>query len=333
MFKCPFCNFKTEESDIFESHLLEDHFITISDYYEMIFPEVEDDRCYKCGKPKNPLTYIEPGTYFMPCWDCMTNRYEKTQSLAMIQSAIKDYYTKISTDRFLQMFLIGDVYFNSTATHTYEEFKGVLKSLQRTNKIDRNKIWFLDWIPGFPKTICQDNLSGIKVVLIDDRYDVISEKDKIRINSWIIKLPDFVPFDQRHHSRYNLLNISVDSRNTKRLRLKNEDKCIRFQNNGESPFKSLLKLENLDGTPLSPLDLSEQDLTVTKLILLRNKNFMRLIVSFLDEIVKSVGIISDSVFLRNTITINPGKEDIKLNFSWLPKEEKLRKNYINVSIL
>ena len=78
---------------------------------------------------------------------------------------------------------------------------------------------------------------------------------------------------------------------------------------------------------------SEQDLTVTKLILLRNKNFMRLIVSFLDEIVKSVGIISDSVFLRNTITINPGKEDIKLNFSWLPKEEKLRKNYINVSIL
>ena len=53
----------------------------------------------------------------------------------------------------------------------------------------------------------------------------------------------------------------------------------------------------------------------------------------IDEIVKSVGIISDSVFLRNTITINPGKEDIKLNFSWLPKEEKLRKNYINVSIL
>ena len=58
---------------------------------------------------------------------------------------------------------------------------------------------------------------------------------------------------------------------------------------------------------------------------------MKLIWSIFEEVSKNVGIISDSVFLRNTVMINPDKEKLKVNLSWLP--EKSRDNFINISIL
>ena len=64
---------------------------------------------------------------------------------------------------------------------------------------------------------------------------------------------------------------------------------------------------------------------------MRNKTFMKLIWSIFEEVSKNVGIISDSVFLRNTVMINPDKKKLKVNLSWLP--EKNRDNFINISIL
>ena len=46
---------------------------------------------------------------------------------------------------------------------------------------------------------------------------------------------------------------------------------------------------------------------------------------------KNVGILSDSAFLKNTVTINPGKSQLKVNLSWTP--EGKRDNFINISIL
>lgn len=329
MYKCPYCDFKYEELSELEQHLLEDHFLSVQSYYEMNHIENQGDgKCYKCGDPRSPLTYLDPTGYFLPCWNCVTNKYEKAQFITTIQSAIKDYFSRVIKDRYLQMFLVNDLYFEWTLSHTYEEFKNVLKNLQKYN---RNKIWFLDWRVGFPKTISTDNLDGIEVKLIDDWYEVESGKDQIRINSWIVKMPDIIPFDQRHHHRYNILNLSADSRNTKRLRLKDEkDQCVKFYNSQKESFcKSIFSIVDLDGREVESL--SEQDLTVTKLVLMRNKTFMKLIWSIFEEVSKNVGIISDSVFLRNTVMINPDKKKLKVNLSWLP--EKSRDNFINISIL
>lgn len=325
--KCPYCDYRYEELSDLEEHLLTDHFLPIQSYYEMIPREVKggDGKCYKCGSLRPPLTYLNPTGYYLPCWNCITNKYEKSQFITMTQSAIKDYYLKVIKDRYLQMFLVSDLYFEWTLSHTYEEFKSVLKNLQ---KYSRNKIWFLDWKKGFPKTISLENLDAIEVKLIDKWYEVDSGDTEIKINSWTVKLPDLIPFDQRHHSRHNILNLSGDSRNTKRLRLKDEkDQCIKFYREG--PVKSIFSIIGPTGEPVQSL--SEQDLTVTKLVLMRNKSFMKLIWSVVEELSKNVGVFSDSVFLRNTITINPEKKKLKVNLSWLP--EKKRDGFINISIL
>ena len=327
-YKCPFCDYRSNDLSELEGHLKENHFLSMKDYYEMMtFKDHKDAVCYKCGNIRPPLTYVNPGGYYLPCWDCVSNKYERTQFITTIQSAIKDYFGKVIKDRYLQMFLVNDLYFQWTLSHSYEEFRDVLKNLQ---KYGRNKIWFLDWVPGFPKTICLDNLEGIEVKLIDKWYEVESGDDKIRINSWIVNYPELIPFDQRHHHRYNILNLSSDVRNTKRLRLKDdEDRCIKFFNNGEI-VKSVFSITDLNGNPLME-QLSEQDMTVTKLVLMRNKAFMKVVWSVIEELTKNVGILSDSAFLKNTVTINPGKSQLKVNLSWTP--EGKRDNFINISIL
>lgn len=327
-YKCPFCDYRFNDLSELEGHLKENHFLSMKDYYEMMtFKDHKDAVCYKCGNIRPPLTYVNPGGYYLPCWDCVSNKYERTQFITTIQSAIKDYFGKVIKDRYLQMFLVNDLYFQWTLSHSYEEFRDVLKNLQ---KYGRNKIWFLDWVPGFPKTICLDNLEGIEVKLIDKWYEVESGDGKIRINSWIVNYPELIPFDQRHHHRYNILNLSSDVRNTKRLRLKDdEDRCIKFFNNGEI-VKSVFSITDLNGNPLTE-QLSEQDMTVTKLVLMRNKTFMKVVWSVIEELTKNVGILSDSAFLKNTVTINPGKSQLKVNLSWTP--EGKRDNFINISIL
>jgi hypothetical protein len=328
MYKCPFCNFEYSDPSDLEGHLLENHFLSMQNYYEMTPIRSDEARCYKCGEYRPPLSYINHEGYYLPCWDCMSNYYERKQSVSMTQAAINDYYGKVLSDRYLQMFLIGDMYFNSTLTHTYGEFKDVLKSI---HKHDRNKIWFLDWIKGFPKTICLENKDGIKAVLVDEVYDVLSSKNSIKINSWEILGPEIIPYDQRHHSRYNIFNPSAaESRNTKRLRL--GDKCIKFYSIDGSDVKSIFSIKNMiTGDIIRPEQLSEQDLIVSKLVLLRNKTFMRTICTIVNEITMNAGVFSDSAFLRNTVMMNPDKESIKINLSWT--YEGKRNNFINISIL
>jgi len=331
MYKCPYCCFTFSDLSELESHLLESHFLTIQSYYEMELCKKHDyEKCYKCGENRSPLTYIDEDAYYLPCWGCLNNKYERAQVILTVQSAIRDYFSRVIKDRYLQMFLVSDHYFNWTLGHTYSEFKEVLKNLQ---KYSRNKIWFLDWIPGFPKTISLDNLEGIKVKLIDDWYDIDSGKDEIKINSWVVKFPEVIPFDSRHHYRYNIFNSAIDPKLVKRIRLKDEaDNCIKFFSSEDNPaHKTIFRIENWDGELIK--NLSEQDLVVTKLVLMRNKFFMKLISQIVDELVKNCGIFRDSAFLRNTILTNPKNENSKVNLSWTYDKNNDKDNFINISIL
>lgn len=335
--KCPYCGFEFTGRDELEGHLMEEHFLDMRSYYELD-PGLDnpDHVCYKCEHNRTPLTYINNSeNFYLPCWGCLgNNKYDKPQSIDTVQRVLKSYYKKIEGDRYLQMFLIDDMFFQNTLPHTYQGFKDVLKLIRQKQGIDRNEIWFPDFKTGYPKIICKENLEGIKIVTIKDRYLVESLKNgSVRVNDWIILGPELVPYDQKGHNRCNILNVN-SSRNTKRIRLKDaKDQCAKFYNNVADPdVKSMFQLVSReDGkTPIDITTLSQGDQVVLKLILLRHRPFFKSLRLILDEFCKGTGILSDSVFLRNTITANPDLQ-LKIHLGWTVKS--IRENFINISII
>ena len=323
---CPYC--KEPIHDNFEKHLEENHFMSIQSYYEsgeILLKGTEN--CLKCGTPRSPLsTILGANNYYLPCWRCLgEGKYEKPQAIETVQRAIKDYYSSIEGDRYLQMYLSDPIFERETLPHGYGEFKNVLKILQNTFDIDRNKLWIPDFNPGYPRTISTKNINGLKIVDIEKEFKIKEVGRHLIVNGVKITPAETIPYDQRHFSRYNILNVNnpdTDYRNTKRIRL--GDKAIKFYNNKRSGIKSIfLSSEQVDSLPSGVL-------LVIKLLILRNKSNFRLISSIINELIKSIGTFRDSIFLRNTIQINPDNP-LRVNLMWLP--EKRLEGYINISIL
>ena len=329
--KCKWCGFTCDSSKEFEEHLITDHFLNYQQYseIELLNPLDEDSICLKCNNFKNPLTTLSKNYYYLPCWDCfdkISKKIEKQSIIENVQKNIKSYFDYFLGDRYLQLFSINNIYFNSTYSHNYSEFKKVLSFLSLPS---RNDIWLIDWVDGFPKIISTSNLEGLKVVNLSKMYNIVSEKDSIEVNNYKILLPEESVYDKQHFSRYNIINLNSDRKRQKKIRL--DSGCIKFYNNDNINIKSILKVVDKNtGDPININDINYQDYVIIKLVIMRNKNYMRLIFSIIQEIMKSVNIIRDSVFLRNTIRINPSK-DLSLNLSWTGKT--YFNNFINISIL
>ena len=336
--ECSLCEFKTRDPIEFEKHLLEKHFLSYQDYCELELTHSKDpdSYCFKCGRYRNPLTTLMKDYYYLPCLNCLKESGKKIERQEMISSIVrntKSYFDYLLGDRYLQLFLVDDIYPSSTYSHDYVEFKKVLGKLELPS---RNDIWFLDWIPGYPKTISISNLPGIKVVNLSELYKIDNLKDSITINSYKILFPETALYEKQHFSRYNILNTKSDRR-TKRIKL--GDSCYRlYKSSVKGNTSSIFKVIDINtGEPVNLKKISYQDFTILKLALMRNKSFLRLVFSIIQELMKSVGSIGDSVFLKNTITIDPQKE-LSLNISWIPREEvEERKekdlSTINISIL
>ena len=290
--------------------------LNISDWYEIsVFKH-----------PGKSITYLDDKyNYQQPDWDKI-GRYGKKQAISTVQDVISDYYSMIRGDRFFQLFIIDDIYFNSTPSHDFTEFKDVLKKFDSK---DRNKIWFIDFKPGYPKIIDSRNINGLKIVEVDKYYKLENTDSEIRLNDYTIKYPEILSLDSRHYYKFNILNESSSSQ-VKKLRLRDTNECVKFFNNIEVPevksifkiFKSGKQIDNFDLIP-------NQDYIVLKLVLLRNKKFVKLIFDILFSTFKAIKDLRDSVFLRNTVTVNPDNEQ-NLNISWIPE---WREDYLNISIL
>lgn len=316
--ECPFCDKKVTN---LESHLKEDHFLNINTFYEMDpVPKILD------SASKHPLTFIDPDLYYIPNWSKLRSTYERNQTTAACQAAIHDYFGKVMSDRYLQMFLSNDFYFNNTLTHSFEEFKEVLKLM----KHGRSNIWSLKWLDGFPNVICKDNIKGIIPINLGELYNIDSSlENQILVNDWIIEGPCLIPFDTRHHSRYNIFNTRKDTRETKRMRFKNNTtNCLKYRNNSKL-FKSILEIKDKNG---SPVYFNDRDLITAKLVVLRNRPIMKLLGTIIDEFANQVATLSDNVFLKNTVDINPRNGDLKVNLSWTSDINYWREGFINISI-
>lgn len=333
---CPWCKFQGSPGEL-EKHITSTHFISYRAACEisLLQPGDEDGMCYKCKSPKTPLTFLIPNYYYIPCWKCLGVRDRKAMLKSLVEE-IEEFYDKILSDRYLQLFLIDPIYYEATIPHTYDTFKSILG---KKDLPSRNDIWFIDWLRGTPKIISRDNIDGIEIKDLGSLYNITSTKDKIVVNSYQIEAPMIIKYDSIHHGRYNILNMKGD-RKTKRLRIPGTDTCFKFWNNEgkNEEWKSILRVTKVGGNPEENVldSMSPLDFLTLKLVLLRNKNFMRSIFQLL-SILLSQGIrfYADSVFLGNTIDMCSMDEKRKynLNLSWTPKPKQAEENTINISIL
>lgn len=329
--ECSLCEFKTRDPVEFEKHLLEKHFLRYQDYCELELTHAKDpdSYCFKCGRYRSPLTTLMKDYYYLPCINCLRESGKKFERQEMINSILrnaKQYFDYLLGDRYLQLFLVDDIYPRSTYSHDYEEFKKVLGKLELPS---RNDMWFLDWVPGYPKVISISNLPGIKIVNLSKLYNIDSKKDSIVINSYKIQFPETALYEKQHFSRYNILNTKSD-RKTKRIKLGNS--CYRLYKSSGG-INSIFRVIDINtGEPIDLGSISYQDFTILKLVLMRNKSYLKFVFSIIQELMRSIGILSDPIFLRNTIQIDPQK-DIALTLSWIPSEQKKDQSTINLSIL
>lgn len=322
----------TDDSQKLEKEIHEKHLMSYQDYCEIKLVNTSNnennDYCFRCNHYLEPLTYLEPNYYFLPCWTCAPKKKTEVDYLVEgIIRNIKDFYSIILGDRYLQLFIVDDIYFRTTFPHEYGTFKKVINSL---NPPSRNDIWFLDWNVGYPKIISLENLQGLKIVNLTKLYEGFDlSQDHIEIGNYRIIPPEIVKFDQKRQSRYSL--FTNGDRKTKRVKV--GDICYKLYNTDDPLVKSIFKLQRKDGTEVALRSISYQDYVIIKLAIMRNKNFMRLIYDIIYESFKFMGYYRDTIFLKNTIQLNPKKQDVFFNLIWTPLSEYKNDEYINVSII
>ena len=318
-----------DDSEQFEKELRSRRFMSYRDFSEikLMSQDNQSDRCYRCGGKLDPLTYLDPDFYYCPCWNCAPKR--KSERDAQIEGVIrnmKEFYSRLIGDRYYQLFLVDDIYFRTTLPHDYNVFKKVINLL---NPPERNDIWFLDWIPGYPKIISLENLQGIKIVNLTKLYSEISfDGDCVTVGDYEVRFPEIIPFSQKHHSRYSIVNPNSDRRG-KRLKL--GDQSIKLYNTEDDNVRTIFKLYK-NGEEMPVRNLTYQDYVIIKLALMRNKKFIKLIFDIILELSKFSGVIRDSVFLKNTVILDPEKT-LGVNILWTPVSEYKTKDFINISII
>ena len=329
--RCPICSKEIGTIDQVIEHLGESHFLNFQNYCENSILLWEDGgpSCFDCGTLRTPLTWIEKDFYYLPCRNCIKRKSDKLEAKNEIIKNIKQYYKKIIGDRHFQLFVLDDIYLHRTFPHDYETFGKILKQLDLPK--DRDELWFLDWKVGYPKIICSENINGIDLVSLTRYFKEFKNEDtKILVGSFEIRMPERIFYDPKHHFRYNILNKNSDARRTKRLRLSDEDDCIKFYNSKED-WNSIFRVYQ-NSNPVEIDKLSHLDILILKLAIFRNKNFLRLIYDIVYELLGNVKYYRDGIFLKNTVLLDPDRTQT-LNLSWFPDNSKLNKEIINISIL
>ena len=326
MIKCPLCYKEFSEVSEFEKHLSEFHYLDMYRYYEMMGTSESLTR--------PPISYLSPSSeMYLPDLSKAKSVNERTLFTNLIKSNLREYYSNIIGDRFFQLFIIDDIYFNSTFSHQYEEFKEVLKILQKRDNRDRGDSWFLDWHLGYPRIVSKENLDGIKTVNVDSLYKVSYGDDTITVNNYIIKMPELLNMNYTNYPKYNLFSKSK-GRNKKRIKLdgkKRPNPYLKFYSHKDNSAQSIFSVvDRISGDELNTSNIPKLDLIVLKLILMRSRPFMKLLFEVIEVVCESTGTLSDSVFLRNSIEIDK-KKSINTYIHWLP-EDCSNDEVINISI-
>jgi hypothetical protein len=189
-------------------------------------------------------------------------------------------------------------------------------------------IW-ITWKTGFPKIISQQNLEGLKIVNLSSLYKNLElGKTKIQVENYEILMPEEVKLD-RHRTRYGIFSKGNDNRKSKRIKI--GEKNYKLYNTDNDKIKSLFKVLK-NGEEIAFRSLSYQDYVILKLAVMRDRTFLKFIFDVFCDLSRQVGVYRDSIFLKNTVTINPKKTE-KINFIWTPISNEFLDDYVNISLL
>lgn len=323
------------DSKELEDKIRNTSFISYEEFIEseLLSVGVDECTCYKCKEKRPPLTYINRVFFTQPCWNCIeaTDKRGIKSATNQVLDAIKDYYfDTILGDHYLQLFIVDDIYFKNTIPHDFTVFKKILTSLDPP---DRNDIWFLDWVTGYPKIISLDNIAGMRLVNLSNLYKIenLEEEGKIKVGEFEVSLPILMTGENKHYSRYSILNTGNDGNRARRIKVSKE-KCYKLYNTENDNIKSILNLTK-NGEKVAIGDLTYQDYVIIKLAIMRNKKFLRTIFEIILEICKNVRELKDSVFLKNSVTLTTTPPvDTALCLIWNPLSPHRDSRYINLSI-
>lgn len=318
--------------DLIKNSLFRSEFFDYNSFCESRLLKQVGETCYKCNKEKKCLTPLDPDFYYLPCWNCSsTNEIDRKALTDCIIKNINVYYNKFVNDRYLQLFILDDIYYKNTLPHSYSEFKNVLNSLEIP---DKNSFWFLDWKLGYPKTINLQNLDGFKIVNISHLYKIENlENKEISVNDIKIEKPLLIPYDAKHYFKNSIFNL-IKTNRTKKIKISSEN-CYKFFNTGNGSIRSIFNL--IEGEEKVYFNnLSVQDFTILKLSVLRNKTYLKIIQEVVNALITDdrVAVFRDTIFLKNDIRLRPlDEEGLIVNLIWNSKENAiLNDNCINISI-
>jgi hypothetical protein len=318
MINCPFCNQKIKDED-FEEHLCSYHFLSYPLYYEIVSQSFSESCCWKCGKPRIPLTPFSKN-YYLPCFDCFGN----SSVIELLESFLK----KFEGNKYLQYYLSDETLPEKVFPHTIEDFSSVIEELRSGYGRITNPVYFeiVRKNNYTPFEVSMRNFSNLHL----ETYNGILGGEYIILSGEKYKVipPESCEYNSKHHTRYSILNTQ-STKVTKKIKL-GDKSCYKLWG------KSIFLLKNSNDEVVSPEDLDESDLIILKNYIFRKKVFFTLIEKIYLEICKFSNILNDEVFIKNTIPLSTNSSVNVFQFSWLPQEPKeffKTNSIVNLSIL
>lgn len=308
-----------------EKHLREVHFLSYSDYYEIVKLS-NQDKCWKCGSPRYYLSpFLET---FIPCLKCLNPKKSKEirEIRAYIYNEINSYLDLIKKNKHYQYLLsLSPIERSKCLPKSFEKMSEILNELKKKYCVRYEKTNLIEVknILGTPGEISERNFNNLSMISHQSSLEQKDNKFVFHLtphkNLYILP-PEIVKFDYRHHSRYSILNRN-STRKSKRIRL-DSGECLKFWMSTNQTVRSIFYILDENGNNLQLGDLEEKDQFRLKQELLVNPVTRTRIIDIYNEIIKYTTVISDSVFLLNTTKLPVFlKKPLKFILSWSGEDQ------------
>lgn len=329
---CHCCGLSLPSGDL-RGHIEKTHLMGWRNYYQLVKAAGDLDKnrtCWECGAKRPLLSPLIHDDYILPCPKC--------GSREEIMAVVEKFVGRGISDKYFQEIICSPTWIPRTLKYSFKILKEFLKSGDPDySKKSRITIDFKPWAP---QEISMRNSEGLIIKRYHDipkpvstesgqcfQYTLPDSKKVIQV-----RLPEVIPFDFRHHSRYSIFNTKEYTRKTKRLKFTNSQDCIKFWNTGVKDYKGILRLEDQDGNPLRLSDFTEPEQKLIKLSILRTRPILDILQKVYLELSRFSKSLKDYVFAWNDIPLYQ-KNVTSCVLVWDSDESKYEDALINISIL